>query len=148
MTFSQNLQFDGRVPAGEGLDHPAGAFIARLLQSKMQDSGWRVGEVGNWRGSGWSLVCRQGDAELQVAICEIAPSEWMLQVGPFYVPGLFGRLCGRGPSADCGEVLALARVIHFALAADSHFSRLRWRWDGLPDDRKPTPEPTPWDDAS
>lgn len=147
MTFSQNLQFDGQVPQEQEFE-PAGEPVARLLQSAIRDSGWEVDELDNWRDCGWSVDCRRADAQLQVAITEIAPSEWMLQVAPLHVPGLFGRLRGRQPSASRGDALDLARLIHAALVADERFSRFRWLWDGFPDDGESTPGPVSWDNAS
>ena len=148
--FSQNVQFTGEVAPDEEFEHPAGASLARVLQAAVRDAGWAVDVIDNWRDCGWYLNCRRGEAALQVAFTalESPEPEWMLQISVQESPGFLARSLGRRPSGGNDDVLALARVVHSTLAADSHLSRFRWQWSGFPHDGQSTPEPLPWNDAS
>jgi hypothetical protein len=148
MSISQNLQFTGDVPPADELDPPRGEVLARALERQARQEGWEVTECDNWRDCGWFFECRQGEAELQVSLAECGPHEWMLQVAPGRVPGMFGRWFGRKSSAGHADVLRLARMVHAAISSDPRCSHLRWLWNGPPDKRKWTSEPVPWQDSS
>lgn len=77
MARSQNAAFRGRVP-GDG--DPPGESIARKLRAELAGRGWELGEIDNWRDSGWLLPCRRAGQELELVIAGGGASadEWLL----------------------------------------------------------------------
>jgi|SRR5579872_5645721 len=142
MPISQNLRFWADSPADDEFSHPDGAGLMRRLYSRIASAGWLVEEMENWRDCGWSTVCQRGNGKLQIAFASIADREWILQIGPEYIPGCLGGLFGWRPSAAPNDIFELALVVHQALASDGLLANPRWQWDGFPDERS-APEPKP-----
>ena len=148
MGTSQNLTFIGTAPVDDKYAHPPGVAIARTLHSALGDHGWSTGDPDNWRDVGWSIACERAGAELKVALSEMEPTEWMLQIAPLHTPGLIGRLRGKPPSAKPSDCLDLARAIHTILITSGQYSRFKWCWDAVPDEENSTPEPVAEADSS
>jgi hypothetical protein len=139
---SQNATFLGPVTPDAEFDHPAGLPIVRALRADLSARGWTPGDFDDWRDCGWSISCRRDGGDLELIVASTgAPDEWMLQIAPARVPGLLGRALGKVPSATAALCHALATDVHAALSG--RFSRLRWRWDGFPDEAHSTPTPAP-----
>ena len=145
MSFSQNVRFSGVAPADTSDPHPPGRGLARSLEAVVRAAGWEVLNVDDWRDCGWSILCDRGRSALEIALAEIQPSEWMLQIGPTSMPRLVSKLRGWEPSAERSDVYDLATHIHAFLGTE--FRGQRWCWDGFPDDSASTPEPTGWQGA-
>ena len=143
MPISQNVRFTG-VPRDDAEhDHPPGGAIARELRDHLHRLGWAAGDLENWRDVGWLIPCRRNDARLEIACSAIGSAEWLLQISPAFVPGVFGRLlAGRKPSASPLDCTALARDVHAWLSASSTFRSAGWRWDGPPEPDGSTAEPS------
>jgi hypothetical protein len=138
---SQNATFRGSVKPDAEHEHPAGLPIVRALRAELSTRRWITGEFDNWRDSGWSIPCRRDGSEMQLVVAPAGSAdEWMLQIAPARVPGLLGRALGRVPSATSVHCYELATDVHSVLSAQ--FARLRWRWDGFPDEEHSTPAPT------
>src|SRR5688572_2188505 len=114
MPISQNLRFTAAVPADAEFDDPPGAALIRRLSADLARAGWQCGDFDNWRDCGWSVVCRRACAEIEVVVAQIPDDAWMLQISPYYMPGLIGRLFGRQRSATAGEIHELALAVHRA----------------------------------
>jgi hypothetical protein len=142
MPLSQNLLFEANSPADPEFEHPAGAALMRTLSTDLRSNDWTVGEMENWRDSGWSVTCQRGQTKVEVVLSQISNGTWMLQVAPTDVPGFIGRCFGRKQSAPAHEVQELALRVHRALSDRSILSKPRWTWDGYPDDEPSTPVPT------
>jgi len=141
MPISQNLRFTATVPKDSELEHPAGTLLMRRLSAELTTSGWGVGELDNWRDSGWFVVCRRGLSELTVVLSWVDRGYWMLQVRPRRRPALIGRLVGGRPSATPADVHELALAVHYALSTLQYLGSPHWRWDGFPDEKHSKPEP-------
>jgi hypothetical protein len=115
------------------------------VESVLQAAGWDIIAIDSGRDCGWSITCRCRAAEVEIAIAEVQPSEWMLQIAPTFVPGFLSRLRGRKPSAGRKDVLELATHVHEFL--EDEFEAQRWCWNGCPDDGRSTPAPTRWNGA-
>ena len=139
---SQNATFIGSVDPDPEYDHPAGLPILRALLAHLSTRDWTAGDFDNWRDSGWNVICRRAEAELELIVAATdAPGEWMVQIAPVRAPGLIGRALGRVASAGPARCHALAMDVHAVLS--ERFGRLRWRRDGFPDEANSTPAPTP-----
>jgi hypothetical protein len=137
---SQNVRFEGVVPADKEFEHPAGASLARALEAELGKAGWKTAEFDNWRDCGWSIPCSRGLVSIEIVLSQWEQA-WMLQVAPAESPGLLGGLFGKKASASPSDVLQLARDVHRFLSTEGHFSNIGWRWDGFPDKSNATPEP-------
>jgi len=142
MPLSQNLHFDAAPPKDAEYDHPPGAAIMRRLGSELVTSGWNTEEMDNWRDCGWSVVCRRESSQCEVVLSQGSDADWLLQVAPYKVAGLIGRWFGSKPSATSEQVYELALTVHRLLSETHWLGNPRWRWDGFPDDKHSTPEPT------
>ena len=146
---SQNLVFNAIDVHDEHGEHPPGLAVARHLQSRLGDYGWRVTEPDNWRDCGWSLKCSRERSLLEVTLAvaggtrPTVASAWMLQIAPMHQPGILGRALGKPPSASPADCYALATAVHEVLSSNARFSGLRWRWDNPPDDATSTSAPPP-----
>jgi hypothetical protein len=138
MPVSQNLSFAGSAPEDPEYSQPPGLTIARMLHAAAAKHGWVPGEWDNWRDSGWSFSCARGGATLQVVLASIGEDQWMLQLAPSASPGLLGRALGRRPSATAQDCLALAKLVHEALAQEPRYTAFRWAWDGPPNQASPS----------
>ena len=132
MPISLNASFTGVAPTDVEFEHPEGAAIARLLRQAAQAKGWVAGDPDNWRDTGWSVLCSRASAKLECVIAAVGEAQWMCQVAPEVVPGLFGRALGKRPSASQAEIFELAQLVHSALSASRVYGEFRWRWDGPP----------------
>jgi len=141
MPTSLNIAFAGIAVADEEFPHPPGLSIIRTLVGELQKEAWSVSDFENWRDCGWSLECKHQEMTLLITLAQTEEQRWMVQVSPLRVPGLLGRVFGGKPSATPHDVLSLARAIHALLLRQSAFSRLRWCWDGYPDESSSTTEP-------
>jgi hypothetical protein len=141
MPVSQNLRFS--VPAAHDaeFEHPPGAALMRSLSTALSTSGWRAGELTNWRDSGWSIECVRNSSELQIALAQIQDGEWMLQVTRLRTAGLIAGLFGAKSSASAEDVFELALAVHRALIGAQLLGDAKWRWDGFPDEKNSTSEP-------
>lgn len=138
---SQNATFLGPVKPDAEHEHPPGLPIVRVLREELNARSWITGEFDNWRDCGWSIPCRRNGGELQLVVAPAgSPDEWLLQIAPARVPGLLARALGRVPSATPVHCYELATDVHSVLSRQ--FARVRWRWDGLPDEENATPAPT------
>jgi hypothetical protein len=116
--------------------------IARLLHVGLGQRGYHVGEIENYRDSGWNLSCSMGEAKMEVALARFVDgSQWLLQIAPAYLPGIIGRLLGKKQSADPSNLFALAQDIHELLRTQGQFFAFEWYWDGYPEDDASTPQP-------
>jgi len=139
---SQNATFLGPVNPDAEYERPAGLPIVRALRANLSTLNWNTGEFDNWRDCGWSISCRRHGSEMQLVVAPTgSPEEWMLQIAPARVPGLLGRALGRVPSATSVHCYELATDVHTVLS--EQFARLRWRWNGFPDEEHSTAAPTP-----
>jgi hypothetical protein len=139
---SQNATFLGAVSPDAEFDHPEGLPVLRVLREGLRSGTWTLGEFENWRDSGWSVACRRGGSEVELVVASTGtPEEWMVQIAPCKIPGLLGRALGRAASASADQCQEVALLVHPILAG--RFTRLRWRWDGFPDDWNSTAAPTP-----
>lgn len=143
MPISQNLRFVADAPLPVGFDHPVGNGLMRRLRDALITAGWTVGEVENWRDSGWSALCQRGAGRLEIVLANIQNRDWMIQIAAAQNPGCLGKLLGRLPSATPADVQDLAAAVHNALAAAGLLGDPHWRWDGFPDDKNSTAEPQP-----
>jgi hypothetical protein len=142
MPISQNLLFTATVQKDPEFDHPPGAFLIRRLASELTKAGWNSGQMDNWRDCGWSVRCGKGTSDLEVIISQIQDGNWILQVSPHRVPGAIGRLLGGKPSATAADIHDLALAVHRTLSKLNYLSSPQWRWDGFPDYKHSTAEPT------
>src|SRR5438128_5429929 len=126
MPVTQNLRFTATVQKDAEFDHPPGAGLMRGLASALAAEGWSNDEMDNWRDCGWSVGCRRGSSELEIVVSQIQDGQWILQVSPRRRPGLIGSLFGSRPSAT----------------ATANLGRPQSRWDGFPDEKHSTSEPT------
>jgi len=139
---SLNATFLGPVTPDAEFDHPAGLPIVSALLADLSARSWAPSEAENWRDSGWAISCRRGGSDLELVVASTGtPDEWLLQIAPARVPGLLGRALGKVPSATPARCHELASDVHAALSG--RFSRLRWRWDGFPDEANSTATPSP-----
>lgn len=146
MPNSQNLRFFGEPLRGAEDEHPRGEWLAQSIAAKLNERGWVTASPDNWRDAGWSFPCRRGGAELEVVLAALdTRTEWMLQVAPLRGTGFLVRLLGRRPSATPHDCLDVARAVHGVLPECGAFKGLQWRWDGMPEQGKSTPEPTHWE---
>lgn len=114
----------------------------RALREDLSTRGWTPGDFDNWRDCGWAITCQRSGGDLELVVAPTGtPEEWMVQIAPARVPGLLGRALGRLPSATSALCHELATDVHAALSG--RFSRLRWRWDGFPDEEHSTSTPAP-----
>ena len=143
MAISQNVRFSGFATPDDEFDHPAGASIARMLHTGLQDTKWTVTEFDNWRDCGWSLDCSRDNTRLQIAFSQMEEGQWMLQVAPTSNPGFLGRLFGGTVSAQPSETTELAKSIHSILKTSESFSDFMWTWDGFPEEVNSDTEPQP-----
>lgn len=141
MANSLNVRFTGAAPPDREFDHPAGASIAKLLQNKLTNIGWKTEEFDNWRDCGWFFQCSKDAARIQIAFAQGEKDEWMLQVSPTILPGFIGKIFGKLPSATPENVLLMAKDVNNILRNDKIYSNFKWCWDGFPDDNNSTPEP-------
>jgi len=138
---SQNATFHGSVTPDAEYEHPAGLPIVRALGAELNARSWITGEFDNWRDCGWSIPCGRDGGEMQLVVAPASSAdEWTLQIAPVRVPGPLGRALGRVPSASAVHCYELATEVHSVLSRQ--FARLRWRWDGSPDEEHSTPAPT------
>jgi hypothetical protein len=80
---------------------------------------------------------------MQIVFAKTVKSdEWLLCIGPRHLPGFMGKLLGRKRSALATDVFDLAQDIHRILKSKTCVAEARWRWDGDPEDRPSTSEPT------
>jgi len=138
---SQNLLFIATAPKDSEFDQPPGAGLMRVLVAELARLGWDTDEMDNWRDCGWFVRCRCNSSELEVVLGQVESGEWLLQVNPCRVPGVFGTLLGRRPSAMPSDVYSLAVAVHRALSSLRSFENPRWCWDGFPDEKPSTAEP-------
>ena len=148
MSYSQNLTFVGDEPGEPDPHAPRGERIAEFLHAAVRDAGRTVDEVDNWRDAGWSFVCTHDGAKIEVAVSSVEDSTWLLQLAPASAPGALARLMGKSASAEREHLFELAQLVHRALEGEARYSRLRWLWDGFPDDGNATLEPTAWDGSA
>ncbi|MBN8456803.1 MAG: hypothetical protein J0M04_03090 [Verrucomicrobia bacterium] len=141
MPISQNARFSGyATPDGE-FGHPAGASIARMLQTALQNTKWNVAEFDSWMDCGWSLDCSRGNTRLQIALSQMEEGQWMIQVAPTSNPDFIGRLFGGAVSAQPSATTDLAKSVHSILMASGSFRDFMWTWDGWPEGDNWEPEP-------
>jgi hypothetical protein len=144
VAISQNARFVGEAAPDAEFEHPPGASIARLLQDALAKRGWQVSDIDIWRDSGWSITCSRPASKLELVIAQMAVGEeWLLQIAPSYVPGLFGWLFGKPASALPDDIQAVAKDAFTALSDCGRFGRFTWCWDGFPDETNSTPGPAP-----
>ncbi len=144
MPCSQNVAFAGTIAPDPDFDDPPGASIARELRSRLKALGWDVSEIENWRDCGWQVDCWKDEVALQAVLAPSGESSaWMLQIAPLRAPGFIMRFFGTHPSATPDDVYSLAQAVHSILTQQGAFSNFRWRWDGFPDEKSSTSEPTP-----
>ena len=67
MTVSQNATFRGAEPEPDG-SRIRGASIARLLHSELDSTGWSVGDIDDWRDSGFYLPVDRDAESLQLVL--------------------------------------------------------------------------------
>jgi hypothetical protein len=142
MPISQNAQFTGEADKDREYEHPKGASIARAIKSILDKNKWMTKEIDNWRDCGWSIECSRANDRLEIAIADNTDNNWMLQIAPFYTPGLLGRLFGKTPSATSLSCYELSCLVDSAIRADSRYTNIKWRWDGFPEESNSTPSPT------
>ncbi len=141
MPISQNVRFSGEAPRDAEFEHPHGASIARQLEANLNRCGWSVAPFDNWRDVGWQLLCCKADTEIEITFSEFAEAQWMLQVAPTYMPGLWGRLLRRRRSAEPRDCLNMAKDVHQLLISSERYTDFKWCWDGFPNDVRSTSEP-------
>jgi hypothetical protein len=142
MPISQNVRFSGNASSDEEFDHPAGASIARLLQTGLSQRGWTATRIENWRDCSWEIDCARDGCELQVTVASIGvASEWMAQIAPRNRAGIIARMLRMRPSADSKTILALAKDVGVVLSLSGRFNDFKWRWDGFPQDSTSSPVP-------
>lgn len=141
MANSQNLRFYAFFPADSEDNGPPGAALMRKISAHLADKLWTVDEMVNWRDCGWSIICRTTYSTLEIVLSEVRSGEWMLQISPFDVPGFLRMLFGAKVSATESEIHELAISVHNFISLLPECQKLRWRWDGFPDDDSSTSEP-------
>jgi hypothetical protein len=140
--LSQNVTFAGLVADDSEFDHPPGMALAHQLHAALAKRSWTVGEIDNWRDTGWEIPCERNDARLVVVIMAADSESWVGQIHPTDVPGLIGRALGHRPSATDADVFALAVDVH-AILVEGGFQQTRWSWDSLREDGDVGPPPAP-----
>ena len=136
MSVSQNAVFkcsdfrinDSGYPPGEQL----ATYLFNILKKDRQ-----VHNFENWRDCGWFFECSKNNIKLELIISYMDSNQWFLQIAPSYIPGIFGRIKRKQPSASYSDILELSKDIHNVLSSDQRFSDLRWKWDGRPDEKSP-----------
>lgn len=141
MPISQNLLFSAAVPTDPEFPDRPGEALLRGLSRELAAAGWGIGAVDLWRDCGWSLTCQRASSRLEVVVSDVSPDEWLLQISPWYVPGIVGLLFGKRASASPEDVYDLAVAVHRGLLTAGYLGRPRWLWDGFPDDGNASSEP-------
>ena len=142
MPLSQNLVFIRPICPDDLSEDPPGYSIAERLKNGLSERDWNVSDIDIWRDCGWNIVCADVDARMALVIAATSrSSEWYLQIAPEKAPGILGRLLGKTTSADGHDLLHLARDVHEILCEDGS-TGFRWRWNGPPEERNSTAEPT------
>ena len=141
MTTTQNVSFVGKCPPVDGIDHPPGEGIARLLERSLRDQGFNLELVDNWRDCGWLIWFAIENSKFEIALASMAEANvWMLQIACASDPGVIARLFGKRAVDHCDEVHKIACAVHDILQANG-YTELRWRLNGFPDKEQSTPTP-------
>ena len=142
---SQNLKWSAALCPEDSQDLRPGRWFATEIRRHLAGCGWSVAEPQGWRDVGWSLVGTRAATSVSIYLAHLGPGEeWLLQLAPTLLPGLIARLRGQQRSASSAHLLEIARQVHAALAPLPRVSAMRWRWDGIPDEKgslEPTPAP-------
>ena len=143
MTVSQNATFRSAEPKPDG-SRIRGASIARLLHSELDSTSWSVGDLDDWRDSGFYLPVDRDGQSLQLVLTTFHGDDdrWILQLAPVRTPSMISRWLGGTPSATADAVYDLATCVQTILT-DSGFTDSRWCWDDLADHADCTPSPPP-----
>ncbi|WP_158230971.1 hypothetical protein [Rhodopirellula bahusiensis] len=143
MARSQNATFRGAEPEPDGR-RIRGASIARILHSNLSARDWSVGEIDDWRDSGFCLPVNRDDQSLQLVLLPFHGDDdrWILQLAPTRLPSMISRLFGAVPSALPDSVHQLATDVH-SILTNSGFSDTLWCWDDFADHDNCTPTPAP-----
>lgn len=129
------------VPEDSEYTYPAGAGLARELESALRQAGFVTSEFDNWRDPGWSIDVRVSSHRLQVYFAALDERSWLLVIAPLDRVGIAGWLLGRRTPDTSGEVRLLARTVHTLLRSRSYVSDLSWQNGGPPDPAKAVPMP-------
>lgn len=142
MTLSQNVCFNVNGLDSEE-EHPPGFAVASVIQAAIAQSSWDATQPDNWRDVGWEILSTgEHGAAISICLAQFEQSRWMVQVAPSKVPGFFGRLFGKYPSATSEQVHQLAMNVFNALSNHGAQDQ-RWCWDDFPDSNESaTPEPS------
>src|SRR5579871_4346906 len=135
MAVCQNVLFSGKAPEDDEFDHPAGASLARYLETKLSQSGWQTSHFDNWRDCGWSILCSRNSSKLMIAFGKVRGENWLLQISPESIPSFLSRFFGRSASATEEDVLLLAKDTDGILHTMEALGDFKWRWDGFPSDQ-------------
>ena len=138
---SLNARFQKELPQDEEFPHPRGAWLARKLQGLLGTDEWTLGEIENWRDSGWAVTSKAKGREIQIAFASNEQHEWMLQIAPQDSHGLIGSMFGAKPKASDEDILEVGTLCHKVLTSDLELTEVLWRWDGFPEPINSTPQP-------
>ena len=147
LPLSQHLAFAGESPPHEDDHWAPGGGLASVLGASLPSAGWRVDGPDVLTGSTWTLVCEADDQRLEISLAAASDGEWILMILPWNVPGWFGRLRKRKPSATPAACHRLAKDVQSSLIQHG-CSDTRWCWDGDPWSDSTSPEPPPPGPAS
>ena len=143
MARSQNATFRGAEPEPDG-SRIRGASIARILHSSLSAGSWTVGDIDDWRDSGFCMPIERNGQSLQLVLSPFHGDDdrWILQLAPARLPSMISRWFGTVPSASPDTVFDLATDVQTVLKG-SGFSETLWCWDDLADHDDCTTAPLP-----
>ncbi|OYP31652.1 hypothetical protein [Rhodopirellula sp. MGV] len=143
MARSQNATFRGDEPESVG-DRIRGESFARRIADGLGSRGWSIGEIGDWRDSGFLIQLVHENAHFDIVVSQYHGDDrrWILQIAPARYPGWIRRFFGSVMVATSSQIQEVATAVH-AILVDGNYSDILWCWDDFADsddcDRVPMP---------
>lgn len=133
MARSQNATFRGDEPESIG-DRIRGESFARRIADGLASRGWSIGEIEDWRDSGFLIPLVHENAHIDIVASKYHDGDrrWILQIAPARYPGWIRRFFGSAMVATSSQIQEVATHTH-AILVDGNCSDFLWCWDDLAD---------------